>query len=54
MLLSRILVYSKIPVVLYEYEIWSLLLSDEAKFKIFENRALKTIHGSVRGVETKT
>jgi hypothetical protein len=46
----RIYVYKTIilPVVLYEYETWSLTLREEHRLRVFENRVLRRIFGPGR------
>jgi hypothetical protein len=39
------------PVVLYGCETWSLTLREECRLRVFENRVLRRIFGSKRGVE---
>jgi hypothetical protein len=39
-------------VVLYEYETWSLTLSEERRLRVFENRMLRRTFGHKRGDET--
>jgi hypothetical protein len=34
-----------LPVVLYEYETWSLTLREERRLRVFENRVLRRIFG---------
>jgi hypothetical protein len=41
-----------LPVVLYGCETWSLILSEEHKLRVFENRVLRRIFGPKRGEET--
>ena len=41
-----------LPVVLYEYETWSLSLRKERKLSVFENRVLRRIFGPKRGEVT--
>ena len=36
------------PVVLYEYETWSLTLREERKLRVFENMVLRRIFGRMR------
>ena len=36
------------PVVLYEFETWSLTLREERRLRVFENRMLRRIFGSKR------
>ena len=48
-----------LPLVLYEYETWSLTLREERRLKVFENRVLRRIFGLKRdkvtgGVEETT
>ena len=38
-----------LPVVLFGYETWSLALRKEQKFKVFENKVLRTIFGAKKG-----
>jgi hypothetical protein len=46
----KIRIYKTIilPVVLYGCEIWSLILREERRLQMFENRALRKIFGSKR------
>jgi hypothetical protein len=37
-----------LPVVLYEYEIWSLTLREQHRLRVFENRFLRIIVGPKR------
>jgi hypothetical protein len=37
-----------LPVVLYECETWSLMLKEELRLRVFENRVLKRIFGPKR------
>jgi hypothetical protein len=37
-----------LPVVLYGCETWSLTLQDEHRLRVFENRVLRNIFGSMR------
>jgi hypothetical protein len=37
-----------LPVVLYGYETWSLIVNEEHKLKVFENRVLRRIFGPKR------
>jgi hypothetical protein len=37
-----------LPVFLYGYEIWSLILREEDRLKVFENRVLRRIFGPKR------
>jgi len=37
-----------VPVFLYGYETWSLILREERKLRVFENRVLRRIFGSKR------
>jgi len=37
-----------LPVILYEYETWSLTLREESRVKVFENRMLRRIFGPKR------
>jgi hypothetical protein len=37
-----------LPVVLYGYETWSLILRDEHGLRVFENRVLRIIFGPKR------
>ena len=47
-----------LPVALYGYETWSLILRDERRLRVFENRFLRGIYGPKRdkvpGVEKTT
>jgi hypothetical protein len=36
------------PVVLYEYETWSLILREEYRLRVFENKVLRRIFGPKR------
>jgi hypothetical protein len=37
-----------LPVVLYGFETWSLILKEEHRLMVFENRVLRIIFGSKR------
>jgi hypothetical protein len=37
-----------LPVVLYGFETWSLILREERRLRVFENRALRRIFGPKR------
>ena len=37
-----------LPVVLYGYETWSLILREECRLRVFENRILRRIFGPKR------
>jgi hypothetical protein len=39
-----------LPVVLYEFETWSLILKEEYRLRVFENRVLRRIFGPKRDV----
>jgi hypothetical protein len=41
-------------VVLYGFETWSLILREEHKLKVFENRVLRKIFGQKRDKVTRT
>ena len=41
-----------LPVVLYGCETWSLILREERRLKVFENRVLRRIFGPERDKET--
>jgi len=38
-----------LPVVLYECETWSLILREERRLRVFENRVLRRVFGPIRG-----
>ena len=42
-----------LPVVLYESATWSLILSEEPRLRVFENRVLRRIFGSKRDEITR-
>jgi hypothetical protein len=42
-----------LPVVLYGCKTWSLTLREEDRLRVFENRVLRRIFGSKRGVVTR-
>jgi hypothetical protein len=46
----KIKIYSTtiLPVVLYEYETWSLTLREKRRLKVFENRVLRRVFGPKR------
>ena len=44
-LIYRIII---LPVVLYECETWSLILREESRLRVFENRVLRRIFGPKR------
>jgi hypothetical protein len=39
-----------LPVVLYEFETWLLILKEESRLRVFENRVLRRIFGPNRDV----
>jgi hypothetical protein len=41
-----------LPVVLYGYETWSLILREERRLRVFENRVLRRIFGPKESGET--
>jgi len=41
-----------LPIVLYGYETWSLILREERRLRVFENRVLRRIFGPKRDVVT--
>jgi hypothetical protein len=47
-LLSRVYKTTILPVVMYGCEIWSLILRQERRLRVFENRVLRRIFGSKR------
>jgi hypothetical protein len=40
-----------LPMVLYGWETWSLILREKHRLKVFENRVLRRIFGSKRKLE---
>lgn len=42
-----------LPVVLYEGETWSLIVSFEAKFRVFDNKVFRTIYGDIQNEDDR-